>query len=78
MANCEAAGRIRKPAEVDLKTKRTLEIAARWAFHSGLLSAKTAVAGQSGEDSNEIQALGRKKKSERKSLPRKTKMPPKP
>ena len=40
------------------------EIASQWAFHDYILGAKTQVKAQFGDSSNEIQALGLKKKSE--------------
>ena len=42
-------------------------VAAEWAFHNAVLGAKTQVKAQFGEDSNEMQSLGLKKKSEYKS-----------
>jgi hypothetical protein len=45
--------------------------AATWAFHTAMLGAKNQVRGQYGDDSNEVQALGLKKKSERKAPGRK-------
>ncbi len=43
------------------------EIIAQWAFHDFILGAKDQVIAQFGDDSNEKQALGLKKKSEYKS-----------
>jgi hypothetical protein len=48
-----------------------------WAFHNKILGAKKQIAAQYGEDSDEIQSLGLKKKSEYKSPSRKT-TPPTP
>jgi hypothetical protein len=39
---------------------------AEWAFHNAVLAMKEAVRGQYGSDSNEVQAVGFKKKSNRK------------
>lgn len=39
---------------------------AEWEFHNAILAMKEAVRGQFGSDSNEAQAIGYKKKSERK------------
>ena len=39
---------------------------AEWEFHQGILAMKESVRGQFGSDSNEAQAVGYKKKSERK------------
>ena len=50
------------------------EVAAQWGFHDFILGAKTQVKAQYGDSSNEIQALGLKKKSEYKS-PTKKKIP---
>ncbi len=54
-----------KQAECD--TARDIAAAAEWAFHNMILGAKDQVKAQYGEDSNELQALGLKKKSEYKS-----------
>jgi len=43
------------------------EVAAQWAFHDFILGARTQVIAQFGDDSNEKQAMGLKKKSEYKS-----------
>ncbi len=43
------------------------KVAAEWAFHNAMLGVKDQVAGQFGQDSNELQALGLKKKSEHKA-----------
>ncbi len=51
------------------------EVAAQWAFHDFVLGTKTQVKAQFGDSSNEIQALGLKKKSEYKSP---SKPPPTP
>ena len=40
--------------------------AAEWAFHNAMLTAKGQVLAQYGADSDQVQAIGRKKKSERK------------
>jgi hypothetical protein len=45
--------------------------AATWAFHAAILGAKDQVRAQYGDDSNEVQAVGLKKKSERKAPGRK-------
>ena len=50
------------------------EVAAQWAFHDFILGAKDQVIAQYGDDSNEKQAMGLKKKSEYKS-PSKKKTP---
>ena len=52
------------------------EIATQWAFHDFVLGAKTQVKAQFGDSSNEIQALGLKKKSEYKSPTKQINEPP--
>lgn len=51
------------------------EIAAQWAFHNFVLGARTQVKAQYGADSNEIQSVGLKKKSEYKSPSKKAPAP---
>ena len=53
-------------------------VAAEWAFHNFMLGAKEQVIAQFGSDSNEIQSIGLKKKSERKSPKRKNGQTPPP
>ena len=53
-------------AEKALSTARDVATAAEWDFHNYILGVKTQVAAQFGVDSNEIQSLGLKKKSEYK------------
>lgn len=50
---------------------RDATIAASWVLHEALLGAKTQVIAQYGPDSNAVQSIGLKKKSERRS-PRRT------
>lgn len=47
------------------------EIAAQWTFHDFIVGAKTQVKAQFGDSSNELQALGLKKKSEYKKASKK-------
>jgi hypothetical protein len=47
--------------------KRAAANAAEWEFHNAILGAKTQVTAQFGDDSDELAALGLKKKSEYKS-----------
>ncbi len=47
-------------------------VAKEWDFHNLLLGAKNQVVAQFGDDSNEVQALGLKKKSEYKSPGKRT------
>jgi hypothetical protein len=53
--------------QADWDAARDDAVAAEWAFHNAMLSAKDQVVAQFGADSNELQALGYKKKSEFKS-----------
>ncbi len=52
-------------AEVDWQTARDGNVAAQWAFHNAILGAKQQVIAQYGDDSDEAQAVGLTKKSER-------------
>ena len=52
---------------------RDAAIAAQWDFHNGILAAKDHVVGQFGSNSDEVAALGLKKKSDRKAPVRKKK-----
>jgi hypothetical protein len=53
--------------QADLDAARDDATAAEWAFHNAVLGAKDQVKAQFGVDSNELQAVGLKKKSEYKS-----------
>lgn len=50
-----------------LATARDNAVAKEWKFHNLMLGAKDQVTAQFGRDSNEVQALGLKKASERKA-----------
>ncbi|HEY5042114.1 MAG TPA: hypothetical protein VIK53_08935 [Verrucomicrobiae bacterium] len=52
-------------AEAAWQTARDTMVAAQWAFHNAMLGAKQQVVAQYGDDSDEAQAVGLKKKSER-------------
>ena len=52
-------------AEADWQTARDAHVSAQWAFHNAMLGGKQQVVAQYGDDSNEAQAVGLKKKSER-------------
>ena len=54
-------------AEAALAAARDNAVAKEWAFHNLMLGVKDQVMAQFGRDSNEVQALGIKKASERKS-----------
>jgi hypothetical protein len=58
--------------EAARKAARDNAVAAEWDFHNFMLGAKLQVAAQFGDSSNELQALGLKKKSEYKTPKRKT------
>jgi hypothetical protein len=51
----------------ELDAARDDAAAAEWAFHNAILGAKDQVVAKFGDDSNELQSLGLKKKSEYKS-----------
>ena len=54
-------------AAAALATARDNAVAKEWAFHNLMLGVKDQVMAQFGRDSNEVQALGLKKASERKA-----------
>ncbi|HWS88150.1 MAG TPA: hypothetical protein VN282_14365 [Pyrinomonadaceae bacterium] len=54
-------------AEVAAAAKRDAANAGEWEFHNAMLGAKVQVTAQFGDDSDELAALGLKKKSEYKS-----------
>ena len=58
-------------AEAAYKAARDNAVKGEWEFHNLILGVKDQVASQFGRDSNEYQALGLKKKSERKAPARK-------
>lgn len=58
--------------EKRLKEYRQKHIAAEWEFHNMMLGCKEQVIGQYGSDSNEIQSLGLKKKSDYSAHKRKS------
>ena len=57
-------------AEAAADAKRDEANAGEWDFHNAILGAKTQVTAQFGDDSNEVQAMGLKKKSEYKTRTR--------
>jgi hypothetical protein len=57
--------------EIQLKAAVDESRQAEWEFHNAVLAMKEVVRGQYGSDSNEAQAIGLKKKSERKRPTRK-------
>ncbi len=60
-------------AEAAFNAARDNAVAAEWAFHEAMLGVKDQVRAQFGANSNEYQALGLKKKTERKPPVRKPK-----
>ena len=52
-------------AEANWQTARDTNVAAQWTFHNAMLGAKQQVVAQFGDDSDEAQAVGLTKKSER-------------
>ncbi len=56
---------VQKQGEAD--AARDATVAAEWAFHNLMLGGKDQVVAQFGEDSDQVQAVGLKKKSEHKS-----------
>jgi hypothetical protein len=52
-------------AEAGWQTARDNNVAAQWTFHNAILGAKQQVLAQYGDDSDEAQAIGLTKKSER-------------
>ncbi len=60
-------------AQAALDTARDVTVAKEWAFHNLMLGAKDQVVAQFGRDSTQVQSVGRKRESERKSPQRKAK-----
>ncbi|HEY5232098.1 MAG TPA: hypothetical protein VIK35_01005 [Verrucomicrobiae bacterium] len=60
-------------AEAGWQTARDANVAAQWTFHNAMLGAKQQVLAQFGDDSDEAQAVGLTKKSERAKLSAKVK-----
>jgi hypothetical protein len=54
-------------AAAALATARDIAVAREWEFHNLMLGVKDQVTAQFGRDSNEVQAIGIKKTSERKA-----------
>lgn len=64
--------------QADLNAARDEATTAEWDFHNGILGAKDQVIAQFGDDSNQVQSLGLKKKSEYKAPKSKNKPAPSP
>lgn len=60
-------------AEAALAAARDTAVAREWEFHNLMLGVKDQVTAQFGRDSNQVQALGLKKASERRAPQRRTK-----
>jgi len=71
-ADLEAAQLAEVQAKAAFDAARDNAVKAEWGFHNLILGVKDQVASQFGRDSNEYQALGLKKKSERKAPARKS------
>jgi hypothetical protein len=63
-------------AEAAFDTARDNKVAAEWVRHNKVLGMRTQVKAQFGEDSNELQSVGLKKKSEYKKGGKKAKKTP--
>ena len=57
--------------EAAFKAARDGQVAAQWAFHNDIIGGKQQVVGKFGDDSDEAQAVGLTKKSERAKPKRK-------
>ncbi len=64
-------------ADAALKARRDQAVAEEWAMHNVILGVKAQVRAQFGDDSDQIQALGMKKASERQKPTRRASVPPK-
>jgi hypothetical protein len=70
--------RLRQAEEAELLASKALaaardaRVAASWELHNAMLSAKAAVIGQYGHNSNAVQAIGLKKKSDYRRRVRRT------
>ena len=69
----QAAQQAEINAQNTLDAARDAAAKAEWDFHNAMLTVKAQVIAQYGDNSDEAQALGLKKKSERKSPTRKAK-----
>ena len=75
-AHAEMVQRQKIEVQLKMQYRAALDAArqAEWAFHNGILEAKTAVVAQFGADSSEVQKVGRKKKSAYNRPTRQSKM----
>ncbi len=65
-AGFRAAVEAEVQAQNAFSAARDAAIAAEWKFHNGMLGAKNQILAQFGPDSDQVAAVGLKKKSERK------------
>ena len=72
-AAMRAANDVEVQAQAALDAAHDAAVAAQWDYHNGILGAKETVIGQFGSNSDQVAALGLKKKSERKTPVRKSK-----
>ena len=72
----DTAQRAEIVAQKALATARDIACAAEWAMHNAVLGARTQVRAQFGDDSNEVQAVGLKKRSDRKRPSRAARLAP--
>ncbi len=73
LSSMQAAQQAEINAANALASARDAAVAAEWSFHNAMLGTKTQVVAQYGDDSDQAQALGLKKKSERKAPVRRAK-----
>ena len=73
LADMQAAQQAEVNAQNALDAARDAAVKAEWNFHDALLGVKAQVVAQYGDDSDQAQALGLTKKSERKAPVRKAK-----
>jgi hypothetical protein len=75
-AEMQSAQTVEAQAEAALASARDNAVAKEWEFHNGMLGVKDQSTAQYGRNSNEVQALGRKKSSEYKAPKRSSKKKP--
>jgi len=73
LESMEDAQNVELAAQNALAAARDASTAAEWEFHNFMLAVKEQVIAQYGKDSDQVQALGLKKKSEYKAPTRKAK-----
>ena len=78
LSNMTAAQQAYAQALAAFESAKNDVIASEWAFHNVILGAKSQVVAQYGPDSNEVEEIGLKRKSEYKSPTRNGKAVPTP